>query len=176
MSWLSKGLRSIGKSPLLSAAVSVIPGVGPVIAMAGKAAATMQSMKREQQAMQQRPAVYDSPMQYLPPQQTQALPRMTNVMATMPALGRMALRSPAVRRAGRFAAGAGSAMGLSQLLPEQWLRGARRYRRISPTNPKALKRAIRRVKAFRKISQKIESLLPKRAASKPQYAFQKRRK
>lgn len=40
----------------------------------------------------------------------------------------------------------------------------RRYRRMNPLNPKAARRAIRRIKAVRKLVRSIESQLPKRAS------------
>jgi hypothetical protein len=43
----------------------------------------------------------------------------------------------------------------------------RRYRRMNVCNSRALRRAIRRVKAFRKLSHSIEMMLPKRKAACP---------
>lgn len=53
--------------------------------------------------------------------------------------------------------------------------GRRRYRRMNPLNPKAANRAIRRIKAVRKLVRGIESSLPKRAAPRARPAFGRKR-
>lgn len=65
----------------------------------------------------------------------------------LPGLGAGAAAAGA-RRAGR---------AFSQARDEE---GPKR-RRINPTNPKALRRAIKRLKSFRKLARKLEAALPK---------------
>lgn len=51
----------------------------------------------------------------------------------------------------------------------------RRYRRMNPLNPKAANRAIRRIKAIRKLTRSIESQLPKRTV-RPASPFARKRR
>jgi hypothetical protein len=93
---------------------------------------------------------------------------------------------------GRVAAPSGVGGGLAQMYEAQ-LRGqgiapgparaaaraatgGRRYRRINPMNVKAARRAIRRIKGVRKITQDIERQLPRARASKPRFAFARARR
>lgn len=70
---------------------------------------------------------------------------------------------------GRLALGAGAvgagAYGASKVAGMLGSGQRRRYRRMNPLNPKAANRAIRRIKAVRKLCRSIESSLPKQKAS-----------
>jgi hypothetical protein len=98
------------------------------------------------------------------------------VIRSLPALGRVRLPAPGTRGGvrgpmdptpvqGRPRGGNGGGAVVPVPIPYE-RGGRRRYRRINPCNPRALRRAIRRVKAFRKLSHAIEMMLPKRPASK----------
>lgn len=82
------------------------------------------------------------------------LPGALGALPTLPVLG---------RAAGKALNYAGSAAGLASLLPND--DAPRKRRGINPLNVKAARRAIRRVKAIRKITTKLEQSLPKQRKS-----------
>jgi len=87
-------------------------------------------------------------------------------LRTLPGAGQGRVRLPPQGRGGDRGTRGGNGGGTTIVpVPIPYRTGGRRYRRQNPCNVKALRRAIRRVKAFRKISHSIEMMLPKRKAT-----------
>lgn len=130
----------------------VIPGVGNVLSAVSLGGAAIGAAKGLVKAKSALPAVGGL--------QTFQLPK-----AGLGGLGKLALG------AGAVAGGIGAA-GIA----ERMMKGERRrYRRMNPLNHKAATRAVRRIKAVRKLCRSIESSLPKqKAACRPAFGGRKR--
>lgn len=84
------------------------------------------------------------------------------VLPTVIRAGSAVLKSPAVRAGA--AAAAGAILGETVLDDNgRAVTVRRRYRRMNPCNPKALRRAVRRLSAYHKQNKKIEAQLRKLA-------------
>lgn len=82
----------------------------------------------------------------------------------LPALGRAGRTAVPIIRRNLPAIGAGVATSIAL---DQFGNPVRKRRRMNPYNPKAARRAIRRIRALRREMQKIERMLPKQKASRP---------
>lgn len=102
----------------------------------------------------------------------QAAPVVTRQLA--PVAGRaLAPISRAIRSPIGRAIGVGGAIGVGQEVAQRGLRitinrrtgqqEVRRVRRMNPTNVRALRRAVRRARAFLRVTRKVQRLLPTRA-------------
>lgn len=118
------------------------------------------------------PQVGSTPMfhqaQAMPPLQQPGVQQMS-LLGAIPQIGRVIGRVrgalPAIRgQLPSIAGGAVAGVGLQQVV-DQFGRPVRKRRRMNPYNPKAARRAIRRIKALRREMQKIERMLPKQRAS-----------
>jgi hypothetical protein len=135
-------LGSIGK--VLGKALpiaKVIPGVGNVLSAVSLGSAAIGAVKSIKGASQ---AVNAS----------KALVPISQVPGNIPRIG--GLGKALTLGAGAAALGAGGAALVNRMGGT-----GRRYRRMNPLNPKAANRAIRRIKAVRKLCRSIESSLPK---------------
>jgi len=162
-------------------AVAMAPMVPP---MTSGMSSTMAMMMREE-AMPTAPVS----MPDLPGLTQLSLPTRNTPVSMLPQLTRslpgVIRRLPRIAGAvGRALPGVGTAIGAVQL-GRDLLGGSRstrvamgmrpRYRRINPANGKAAMRAVRRIKATRKLLAKIERSLPKRRSSGPAYCPPARR-
>jgi len=129
LSFVGRALKTVG---------GFIPGVGPAIEAAGGALAKVGAPK--------------------------ALPAAAGVAATK--LGKlttaakgMVLKHPVLTGAGAAGViGAAGALG-GAALEKRMLRGGRRHRRMRVTNPKALRRALRRAYGFERLAMRTIKLL-----------------
>jgi hypothetical protein len=135
----------VGKIPLVGPLLKAVPGVGTAISIGGIAAGALGIINKQRAGKGASPI---GPPGFLDPfGQYGGTP------------GQSIGGGPATTGYGPAAGGYGY--------------GGRR-RRINPTNPRALRRAISRVKSFRKLSHRVEMLLPKRRASSPRSFGRKR--
>lgn len=119
----------------------VIPGVGNVLSAVGLASSAVGAVK----AIRGASGAVNASKALVP--YGSALPKLPSAFGGM------------VRTGAAVAGGAGAATVINNMI-----RGGatgRRYRRMNPLNPKAANRAIRRIKAVRKLCRSIESSLPK---------------
>lgn len=143
---VGKVVGAVSKVPGISTVVRALPGIGTVATLAGPA---LGLAKKAAGALSAGKQAYTG---------TRAL--VPYAGGAVPTLGRGAALGRGLALGGAAAAGAGAAALLGGGAPR------RRYRRMNALNPKAAARAIRRIKAVRKVCRSIESQLPKRAAAK----------
>jgi len=136
----------------------------------------MSSMSSSGMAMMMREASATPASVSLPEFTEASLPTTTrsapvSMLRRLPALGTLRRVGGAV---GRALPGVGTAIGIAQLGRDlvggsrsaRAMMGMRpKYRRMNPANAKAAMRAVRRIKATRKLLAKIERSLPKRKGS-----------
>lgn len=122
----------IGKVPMLGKVLKMVPGVGTIAGIAGIAASGIGML-------------------------TQKKPPLPGLGFTDPFGqygGTPGEEVPSLPGIGMFGGGGGAPRSAGGLYG--------RRRRINPTNPRALRRSISRLKQFRKLAHRVEMSLPKR--------------
>lgn len=147
---------TVGKIPGLSTVVRALPGVGTIATLAGPAI----GLAKKVGAGMSGARALASPAAAT----TRALVPYDPGFAAGQAGRMLASRGRMMLTGGAAAAGAAGGYAAARRMAGVNGGGGRRYRRMNPLNPKAANRAIRRIKAVRKVCTRIESQLPKRRA------------
>lgn len=144
---VAKVAGAVARIPGVSTALRALPGIGTVATLAGpaigiakKAAGAISGAKAAGSAW-------------------------SGTRALVPYTGGAALAGPRGFTLGRGLAAGAAGAGAAAIAMSGGRSSGRRYRRMNALNPKAANRAIRRIKAVRKLTRAIESQLPKRACS-----------
>lgn len=178
MSIFSKLGKSLKKTlrPLVGVAAPILGGAigGPLGASIGKTIGGALSRPRSSAMTAALPSMQTA----LP---ALALPALGTAARILPGIGRSVgtiAKLPAVRAAGRLARDVGTVVVGGLIIDSMTgqVIGRKRSRRINPLNPKAARRAIRRIKSVRKICLDIERSLPRQRQSRACPPFTRTRK
>lgn len=162
MSFWTKIVRPIATTVVRGAAATFTGGASEIAVRAIEAQRAQQKAQAAAAAAAQaafQPSSFITPSAVFPTQTA-----FTPAMARLPGGGLPRLPAPRGRGAAtrsRPGVGRGDGTGLAELLGLGRNGQVRRRRRQNPMNVKALRRAIRRVKAFKKIEAQVARLLPK---------------